>query len=310
MNAALTPNVKRQILIVDRDEETLRDIVRELRTRKGFVIHTFSSGAAAREALHQSQFDLLIVEKDVPDVDGITLIRETHEHSPHTVTVLTSSLAASATISEVMPAHHYLPKPFTLAELVNTIDSIFPPQPTKARSAHPLVLKVILGGDGSVGKSTLIKRYCTGEFDPTRAITIGVDFQLYDIEFEGVPTRLSVWDLGGQERFDFIRRGFYRGASAVGLVFDASNRTSFYNLTRWSRETREFLPDAPVLLVANKIDLTRLIHPDEGNELAQAWNVPYFETSCASGAGVPEFFKALAYHALKHTQKKMESAEK
>ena len=140
-------------------------------------------------------------------------------------------------------------------------------------------------------------------------MTIGVDFQLYDLEIDGVPTRLSVWDLGGQERFDFIRRGFYRGACAVGLVFDASNRTSFYNLMRWSRETREFLPNAPMLLVANKIDLTRQINPDEGNELAKAWKVPYFETSCANGVGVSEFFKALAYHALRHTQEKMAAAK-
>jgi small GTP-binding protein len=285
-------------------------MVRELRTRKSFVIHTFSSGAAAREALHQTHFDLLIAEKELPDVDGLTLIREMHEHSPQTVTVLTYTLASSTTISEAMPAHHYLLKPFTLAELVNTIDSIFPRQPAKTHSAHPLVHKVILGGDASVGKSTLIKRYCTGEFDPTRAMTIGVDFQLYDLETEGVPTRLSVWDLGGQERFAFIRRGFYRGACAVGLVFDASNRTSFYNLMNWSRETREYLPDAPVLLVANKIDLTRQINSAEGKDLAEAWNVPYFETSCVSGAGVSEFFKALAYHALKHTQKKIESAAK
>ena len=67
MDPALShEGVKRQILIVDRDEETLRDMVRELRTRKSFVIHTFSSGSAAREALHQTHFDLLIAEKELP----------------------------------------------------------------------------------------------------------------------------------------------------------------------------------------------------------------------------------------------------
>jgi len=301
---------KRQILIVDRDEETLREIVLELRTHKSFVVHTFSSGAAARHALNERHYDLLIAEKEIPDIDGLTLIRESQEHSPHIVTVLTAMLGDANAVSEPNHAHHFLAKPFTIDELVKTIDSIFPAQSHPTHSDHPLVLKVVLGGDASVGKSTLINRYCTGEFDPTRTMTIGVDFQLYDLEIEGVPTRLSVWDLGGQERFDFIRRGFYRGACAVGLVFDASNRTSFYNLMRWSRETRDFLPDAPMLLAANKIDLPRQINSDEGNALAQAWNVPYFETSCANGSGVPEFFKALAYHALKHTQNKMESAIK
>ena len=150
-------------MIVDQDEETLREIVRELRTRKAFVVHTFSSGAAAREALREAHFDLLIAEKEIPDVDGLTLIRETQEHSPHTVTMLTSTLASTDSSSESTLAHHYLAKPFTVSELIQTIDSIFPPQANTAHTAHPLVLKVILGGDASVGKSTLINRYCTGD---------------------------------------------------------------------------------------------------------------------------------------------------
>lgn len=140
-------------------------------------------------------------------------------------------------------------------------------------------------------------------------MTIGVDFHLYDMDIEGIPMRLSVWDLGGQERFNFVRKGFYRGARAVGIVFDASNRTSFYNLIRWWRETREYLPDAPVLLLANKIDLPRQIPQQEAREIAQAWNIPFYESSCPTGQGVPEFFHALAYNALKYTQQSGKNIE-
>lgn len=299
-------NSKRKILIADNDDQVVQSLVRELGGREGFVIETCARGSAAREALGKSHYDLLIAAQELEDVDGLALIRETLERFPRTVTVLTASLNSHETVVLPTPAHHYLAKPFAVSELVGIIDSIFPTQPGAAHHNDPLVLKVILGGDANVGKSTLINRYCTGEFDPNRKMTIGVDFHLYDLEIENVSMRLSVWDLGGQERFDFIRRGFYRGARAVALVFDASNRNSFYNLLRWWREARDFLPNAPVLLLANKTDLSRQIPPDEARQLAEAWKVPFYESSCATGIGVNEFFRALAYHALKYTQSTMQ----
>ncbi len=72
----------------------------------------------------------------------------------------------------------------------------------------------------------------------------------------------------------------------VALVFDASNRTSFYNLRRWWHETREYLPRVPVLMLANKIDLPRQISTEEAQHIAQAWNVQLFESSCVTGDGV------------------------
>jgi small GTP-binding protein len=296
----------RRILIADNDEHIVEEIARELRRRSTFEIHTFTTGQAAREALQGMPFDLLIVDSQIADVDGPTLIREAQERSQDTITVLMTTIGAPEikSIPGNSTAHHYLEKPFAVAELINVIDSIFLPVPPHALRDTPLVLKVVLGGDANVGKTSLIQRYCTGAFDPVRAMTIGVDFHLYNIQIEGMPVRLVVWDLGGQGRFGFARRAFYRGTRAVALIFDASNRASFYNLMRWWREARDYLQDAPVLLLANKTDLPRQISSTEALQIAQAWNMPFFESSCATGAGVKEFFEALALYAWKHTFKK------
>ena len=194
-------------------------------------------------------------------------------------------------------------------ELISIVNSFLPPESVPQAITTPRVLKVILGGDANVGKTSLIERYCTCKFDLQREMTIGVDFHLYDVNIERMPIRLVVWDLGGQERFAFARRAFYRGTQAVGLVFDVSNITSFYNLMRWWRETREFLPDVPILLLGNKTDLPRQVARDEAQQIAQAWHTPFFESSCASGSGVAEFFEALAYHAWQHAQPKQETAK-
>ena len=298
-----TRDIQRRILVVDDDERIVAEIARELEDHWGFDVHTCNSGKAAREVLRQTKFDLLITDWQLPDVDGLTLISETQARSPETMTVLMTAFGSD----ELGPlarsyAHHYIEKPFLVEELAQVIHSIFPVEPAPP-TTKPLLLKVVLGGDAKVGKTSLIQRYCTGHFDPLRKMTIGVDFHLYDIRVNQTPTRLVVWDMGGQERFAFARRAFYGGTQAVGLVYDASNRTSFYNLTRWLREAREFLQDVPLLLLANKIDLPRQVSYEEMARVARAWDIPYFQSSCANGQGVAEFFEALATRAVLNVQK-------
>ncbi len=300
----------RHILLVDDDERIVEEILRGLQDHQTFQVHACTTGQSAREALQQFNFDLLIADWKIPDVDGLTLIREAQERSPDTVTVLMTAYgtAEAQSAAQNTLVHHYIDKPFPVDELIDVITSIFPSEP-RTLPTKPLVLKVVLGGDAQVGKTSLIQRYCTGRFDPLRTMTIGVDFHLYDIQIEQAPTRLVVWDMGGQERFAFARRAFYRGTQAVGLVFDASNRSSFYNLTRWWREAREFLRDVPMLLLANKTDLPRQVSLDEMSQIGKAWNIPCFQSSCASGEGVAEFFEALAASAVKNAQKTHASAE-
>src|SRR5574342_878768 len=151
-------NSKRRVLVVDHDERIVDQIARELREREKFDIQTLTNGQAARDALKNTTFDLVIASRDLPGVDGLTLIHEAQDHSPHTVTVLLTSIDSHdmAPLPENSQAHHYLSKPFEMVELVKIIDSIFPVQDTRVHHENPVVLKVVLGGDANVGKTTLI----------------------------------------------------------------------------------------------------------------------------------------------------------
>lgn len=175
-------------------------------------------------------------------------------------------------------------------------------QPRDGEKTGGGAVKVILAGDGAVGKTTLIRRLCTGQFDSRRAITIGVEFHIHDVSHDCSQTRLIVWDVGGQEQFAFTRRAFYRGGKAVGLVYSTGDRKSFERLGQWRAELRQFLPNAPLVLAGNKNDLPRQVSLEEGQALAAEWQVPFFETSCLSGLGVKEFFQAVAQAAAGHGQ--------
>jgi small GTP-binding protein len=157
--------------------------------------------------------------------------------------------------------------------------------------------KVAIAGDGGVGKTTLLRRYATGKFQESRIMTIGVDFQTVEVDHKGQPIKLTVWDLAGQERFAPFRDGFYRGARAVALVFDVSERTSFEDLPHWLQEAQGVVPDAYLIVNGNKTDLPRVVAPKESKAYAASINAAYVETSAKTGQGVGQFFRYLAMAA-------------
>jgi len=156
------------------------------------------------------------------------------------------------------------------------------------------VLKVVVAGDGTVGKTSLVRRFCEGKFEMTRVATIGVDFQTKLVELPERTVKLSIWDMAGQDRFQVIRTGFYRGSRAAALVFDVTSPDSFANLERWRQEIIEVVPQQPFVVVGNKTDLERKISPEQGAAFAQGILAAYVETSALSGTGVPELFLSLA----------------
>jgi small GTP-binding protein len=160
--------------------------------------------------------------------------------------------------------------------------------------AAPPTVKVVVAGDGNVGKTSLIRRWAEGKFESSRVMTIGVDFQTKIVELPEGAVKLSLWDVAGQERFESLRPGFYRGSRAVALVYDVGDKASFVNLARWQAEIRKAVAQARFLVVGNKIDLARVIASAAGQQLAQALGAPYLETSAATGEGVPQMFEALA----------------
>ncbi|HLF29295.1 MAG TPA: GTP-binding protein [Anaerolineae bacterium] len=156
------------------------------------------------------------------------------------------------------------------------------------------VVKVVVGGDGAVGKTSLIRRYCTGMFEESRVMTIGVDFQVKIVEVDGRSLKLSIWDIAGQDRFGAFRDTFYRGAQAVALVYDVTDILSMNNLANWHRQIVKVAPKASFCVVGNKLDLHRVVPRRSGEGWARSLGFPYVETSAKTTEGVEDFFLILA----------------
>ncbi len=160
------------------------------------------------------------------------------------------------------------------------------------------VLKVVIAGNGNVGKTSLIRRYCEGKFEQTRVATIGVDFQTQTVELPEKTVKLSIWDMAGQDRFEVIRAGFYRGSRAAALVYDVTEPESIASLPRWKDEILGVVEQQPLVIVGNKIDLERTVDPAQAQEFANILQAPYLETSALDGNGVAALFETLAKLSL------------
>ena len=161
------------------------------------------------------------------------------------------------------------------------------------------LLKVVIAGDGTVGKTSVVRRYCEGKFQSARVATIGVDFYTQRVRIPLGPTqetvvKLSIWDLAGQERFGIVRTGFYRGSRAAALVYDVTSLASLGNLKRWRDEVLASVPEQPFVVVGNKLDLERSVRPELARAAAAYLGAPYLETSALNGEGVAALFQTLA----------------
>lgn len=153
-------------------------------------------------------------------------------------------------------------------------------------------------GPAAVGKTSLIQRFIKSRFQSDYKLTVGVDILTKEVEYEaGKMATLSIWDIGGQERFSFIRTTFYKGASGVLLVFDLSRAATWDAIKNWRAEVKQFAGDIPFVLIGNKVDLIadvgEVVDRDECRRYAEEQNSIYIEASAKDGTNVDESFHEL-----------------
>ncbi|MHA1519643.1 MAG: Rab family GTPase [Promethearchaeota archaeon] len=159
-------------------------------------------------------------------------------------------------------------------------------------------LKILLCGPAAVGKTSLIHRFIKSKFERDYKLTVGVDILTKNVEYAaGKTATLSIWDIGGQERFSFIRTTFYKGASGALLVFDLSRSSTFASIKNWRSEVVQFAGNIPFVLIGNKLDLIpevgEVIDRDECRDYAEDEGSVYIETSAKDGTNVDEAFVEL-----------------
>lgn len=159
-------------------------------------------------------------------------------------------------------------------------------------------LKVIVGGEGNVGKTSLIRQYAKAKFSEARNITLGIDITTQEFTIDGEQVKLAIWDIEGQAG---NRPNFYLGAQAAMLVYDVTAEYSLQALAEWYGRCRRYCPTAPLVVVGNKIDLGLTFPPDWGRIFARYIDAPHGFLSAKTGENVGRGFELLARKALEHS---------
>lgn len=159
--------------------------------------------------------------------------------------------------------------------------------------------KLVVVGDGSVGKTSVIQKYVNNLFEDTIA-TVGVDFNNKDITLsDGTQVKIQIWDTAGQEKFKALTTQYYRRAQGIILFYDVTNKESFSHLQNWlesiSNNTKVKIP---VILIANKCDLEPRVQRSLAEEFAKEKQLHLFFTSAKTGENIEEAFRKITEMAM------------
>jgi Ras-related protein Rab-1A len=154
-------------------------------------------------------------------------------------------------------------------------------------------LKLMILGDSSVGKSSILRKYCKNEFLDKYIATIGIDFQIKNVNINNKKIKVQIWDTAGQERFHVLTKSYYNSSDGFIIIYDITNKESFDNISNWIEQITSIVgKNVKCIIFGNKKDLKekRKVEFDEGKELAEKYNCNFFETSAKEGDNIEEGF--------------------
>ena len=163
-------------------------------------------------------------------------------------------------------------------------------------------IKLMVLGDSSVGKSSILTKYCKNQFFTKYITTIGIDFQTKYLNINNKKIKVQIWDTAGQERYRVVTKNYFNTSNGFIIIYDITDRRSFNNINNWMEQIESFIgKEVKCILFGNKNDLEnkRDVQIEEGKELAKKYNCPFFETSAKEGNNIEEGFKEIIMEIIK-----------
>ena len=162
--------------------------------------------------------------------------------------------------------------------------------------SYNYLFKLIVLGKESVGKTCLVDAWCGRPFSSFFDSTIGVDFHAKSVYTDGLRIKNHIWDITGQQKFATIISAYYGECAGVFILFDVTNKQSFFNIDYWIQEVKKnnnnILP--PTVVIGSKTDKkNRTVSYDEAQKFVEDRNLKYIETSSKKHINVEESFRLL-----------------
>ncbi|KAM9314380.1 ras-related protein Rab-3D-like [Pholidichthys leucotaenia] len=158
------------------------------------------------------------------------------------------------------------------------------------------MLKLLIIGNSSVGKTSFLFRFADDSFTSAFVSTVGIDFKVKTIYRNNKRIKLQIWDTAGQERYRTITTAYYRGAMGFLLMYEITSQESFCAVQDWATQIKTYSSDsAKVVLVGNKVDLEddRQVPTEDAKRVATELGFEFFEASAKDNINVKQVFDKL-----------------
>ena len=163
-------------------------------------------------------------------------------------------------------------------------------------------INIMTLGNTEVGKSCFILRFTDNIFQEIYLATVGIDFKIKTETINNKQYKLFLYDTTGQEKYKSIALNIIKNAQGIILMYDITDRKSFESIPEWIKSVKDAKgSNFPMILLGNKLDKedVRVIKEEEGKELADEYNIKFFETSNKTGINIQEAGMALVNEILK-----------
>ncbi|DAZ96139.1 TPA: hypothetical protein N0F65_008718 [Lagenidium giganteum] len=171
--------------------------------------------------------------------------------------------------------------------------------------------KVVLLGEGRVGKTSILLRYIKGEYDDRQVSTLQASYLDKRLAVDNTNVQLSLWDTAGQERFHALGPIYYRDADGAVLVYDITDEESFKKVRTWVKELRRIVgDDIDISIAGNKVDLhrNRKVNEEDAKKYAESVGAAHFNTSAKLNRGLEDVFVELTKRMLTRTASKKKTS--
>ena len=161
-------------------------------------------------------------------------------------------------------------------------------------------------GNSTVGKSSFIVRFTENNFKETYLATVGIDFKVKTVTIKEKNYKLFFYDTSGQEKYKSLSFNIIKNAHGIILMYDITNRISFESISDWIKSVKDQKGENfPMILLGNKMDMEdkRIVKEEEGKQLANEYNIDFYETSNLNGINVQEAGLALVKKILDKREK-------
>ncbi|MHC1592204.1 MAG: GTP-binding protein, partial [Candidatus Helarchaeales archaeon] len=213
-------------------------------------------------------------------------------------TMLVTLTNEDAETSKILPYSYIVAEKISQIVDLNRMDMSLEMPDLSQKYDTRFTFKLIVIGEGAVGKTALINQFIEKKFRSDYKSTIGVNIMTKSYQlFENVEIKFAIYDLAGQKYFRKIRKSYFRGTQAAIFVYDVTVPETLEKIPDWVKSLESEigpLKNIKALLVGNKIDLERKVEYLKGKEMADNFGIPYIETSAKTGANVDKAFGRIA----------------